>query len=195
MKRLHILAATTVFLCFMMSTITNAQGNSHRRNDNGRHNYEKRKDRPERQNEHDRYRDKRDYHYSRHHHREGQRDNHRYHSHEHERQYAHDHHREYCHNPVYRAPQVRYVRCLPSRHYTRMYINNEVYYYCDGRFYGYHAGCGYHLVDVRYETVSHLPRHCDVRVVDGRRVYYKDGHCYLPHADGRYRVFNLTVML
>ncbi|WP_439183756.1 hypothetical protein [Carboxylicivirga taeanensis] len=192
MKRLYIPAAIAFFLMSVMSEPVSAQGNS--RHSKGHKGNKKWKASKEHRHEVVRERDSRTYyhddygHKTSHYHAKNHRKYDREHYHRHNQH--HEHRRHY---PVYKHSEVRYLSCLPSRHYTRVYFGDEAYYYCDGHFYAYHSGCGYQLVDIHFQTVSHLPRHCDVRVVDGRRFYYKDGHCYLPHADGHYRVFNISL--
>ncbi len=195
MKSLYRFQAITIVFLFMMSVAVSAQQNNRHKHDTRRSSHESCSNSSERQQERVRHQDKSTYYrQNNYHHRDKREKRNRNHAHNYSKKYSH-HHETHRHYPVYNRPEVRYVRCLPSRHYTRMHIGNEAYYYCNGQFYAYHAGCGYHLVDMRFQTVSHLPRHCEVRVVDGRRFYYKDGHCYMPHADGHYRVFNISVML
>lgn len=194
MKRLDILHVITIVFLFTISVAISAQENNRHRHESRRGGHESRISRSERHQEGVRKLDKHTYSpQSDYRQRDVRRRHNKCEAHKYTQKYNQKgkHH----HYPVYKHRDMRDVRCLPSRHYTRMYFGNETYYYCDGQFYTYHKDCGYHLVTIRFQSVSHLPRHCEVRVMDGRRFYYKDGYCYLPHAKGHYRVFNISVMM
>lgn len=168
MKRLHILSAILIFALSAISLSISAQGNSwHSRKKKCNSN------------------DYREHSNARHHKRVSHNDTHSYHHHnEHSHRYERNDCREdygysdryarqhkHYHKPKHKRVESSYVRCLPNRYYTKVYVGGIAYYHCDGQLYTYHRGCGYQLVDIHCHTVRHLPQHCDTRMYDGRRYY------------------------
>jgi len=105
--------------------------------------------------------------------------------------YAYNYHNDRNHH--YNRHAVRYLRQLPTHHYISIEFRDDTYFYCDGRFYSYQPGCGYHAVDLHLHSVEHIPQHCTSRVVNGRQYYYKEGYYYIPHSNGHYRVCNVSL--
>ncbi len=195
MKRIHLLSALLFILMSVICMPLSAQGNSWHRNENRSNGNERKRESSRRHND----KDKRNDNYSNYRHNDhDHRTPHKYSRKEHRHQDGYAYRHEYQpthHHAKHRRIERNYLRCLPAHHYTKVYLGGVAYYHCNGHLYTYHRGYGYLLADVQFQMVRHLPQHCDVRVYDGRRYYYKDGRCYLPQSDGHYRVFSLTVAL
>ncbi|NLX72597.1 MAG: hypothetical protein GXY94_04760 [Bacteroidales bacterium] len=73
-----------------------------------------------------------------------------------------------------------YYRHLPSQRVNRFNYNGHHYYHSNKRFYQYHPGHGYIVVDAPFVRVNVLPAHYQVRIYNGNPYPYFNGFFFLP---------------
>lgn len=111
-------------------------------------------------------------------------------------------HRKPVHVAHKRDHQRVYHRHFSERRINRFQHHGMDYYHVNNRFYRYHPGYGYYLVDAPYAYVRHLPPGFFVRYYNGNSYIFANGFMYLPFESGYFLVpqperpsFSLNIVL
>ena len=84
------------------------------------------------------------------------------------------------HAPAQHHRSPVYHRHLPTQRVNRFHHRGHDYYHANHRFYRYHPGRGYVVVEAPYTRVRYLPARYQVRVYNGHRYPYYNGYFFLP---------------
>lgn len=84
------------------------------------------------------------------------------------------------HAPAQHHRSPVYHRHLPTQRVNRFHHRGHDYYHANKRFYRYHPGRGYVVVEAPYTRVRYLPARYQVRVYNGHRYPYYNGYFFLP---------------
>lgn len=96
-------------------------------------------------------------------------------------QHQHPEHRARGHHaPAQHHRSPVYHRHLPTQRVNRFHHRGHDYYHANKRFYRYHPGRGYVVVEAPYTRVRYLPARYQVRVYNGHRYPYYNGYFFLP---------------
>src|SRR5690554_7458995 len=84
------------------------------------------------------------------------------------------------HAPAQHHRSPVYHRHLPIQRVNRFHHRGHDYYHANKRFYRYHPGRGYVVVEAPYTRVRYLPARYQFRVYNGHRYPYYNGYFFLP---------------
>lgn len=84
------------------------------------------------------------------------------------------------HAPAQHHRSPVYHRHLPTQRVNRFHHRGHDYYHANKRFYRYHPGRGYVVVEAPYTRVRYLPARYQFRVYNGHRYPYYNGYFFLP---------------
>src|SRR5690554_6936186 len=84
------------------------------------------------------------------------------------------------HAPAQHHRSPVYHRHLPTQRVNRFHHRGHDYYHANKRFYRYHPGRGYVVVEAPYTRVRYLPARYQFREYNGHRYPYYNGYFFLP---------------